>query len=224
MDILERLVDITSTSESPFVIEFGACDGYHTNLMLDIITKNKIDYKYHIFEPIESLIPHIKNRIFRYINSNPLNVRIFNEAISSQTGQFSLYQSGGGKTENGVVVENYYGSSSIRKPKLVTEAWSEMTFTEITCNAITFDDYLKREGLENQIIDFIWADIQGAEVDLIKGGVEAFKNVRYFYTEYCESELYEGEINLQGILDLLPDFEIVEDYNGDVLLKNKFLH
>ena len=223
MDILERLQEITSTIESPFVIEFGACDGYHTNLMLDIITKNKVNYRYHIFEPIASLIPHIHNRIGRYVNANPLNVKIFNEAISSQTGEFSLYQSGGGKTENGIVVENYYGSSSIRKPKLVTEARKEMTFTEITCNAITFDDYLTREGLAGQVIDFIWADIQGAEVDLIKGGTESFKNVRYFYTEYCDSELYEGEINLQGILDLLPDFEIVEDYNGDVLLKNKNL-
>jgi hypothetical protein len=39
--------------------------------------------------------------------------------------------------------------------------------------------------------------------------------------EYCESELYEGEINLNKILELMPNFEVVEDYNGDVLLKNK---
>jgi hypothetical protein len=85
------------------------------------------------------------------------------------------------------------------------------------------DDYIKREKLEGKVIDFIWADIQGAEIDLILGGKEAFKNVRYFYTEYCDSELYEGEIPLEKILELMPDFEVVEDYQGDVLLKNKTL-
>ena len=98
-----------------------------------------------------------------------------------------------------------------------------MKFAETICNSITFDDYLIRENLSDKIIDFIWADIQGAEVDLILGGEQAFKNVRYFYTEYSDSELYEGEITLEKILELMPNFEIVEDYKGDVLLKNKML-
>ncbi|MEN9248224.1 MAG: hypothetical protein Q6L50_08560 [Gloeomargarita sp. GMQP_bins_120] len=37
--------------------------------------------------------------------------------------------------------------------------------------------------------DFIWADVQGAEVDLIQGGLQALANTRYFYTEYANTEL-----------------------------------
>jgi FkbM family methyltransferase len=222
MEILERFKEIISVQDNPFVIEFGACDGYHSNIMMEILSSVRPDFSYHIFEPVEELIGQIDNRISNFKLINP-NIKIFKEAVGSKTGSFTFYQSGGSRTEDGTVVENYYGSSSIRKPKLVTEAWKEMTFKETTCDCVTFDDYIEREGLNGKIIDFIWADIQGAEVDLILGGQEAFKNVRYFYTEYCDSELYEGEINLNKILELMPNFEVVEDYEGDVLLKNKSL-
>lgn len=220
MEILERFKEIISSQDQPFVIEFGGCDGYHSNLMADILNSTRPNFIYHIFEPVPELVAQINARIGRFINSNP-NLKIFNEAIASQTGDITFYQSGGMKFENGVIADSYYGSSSVRKPKLVLKAWKDMSFTKKNCKATTFDDYIVREGLNNRIIDFIWADIQGAEVDLILGGKEAFKNVRYFYTEYCESELYEGEINLNKILELMPNFEVVEDYNGDVLLKNK---
>lgn len=222
MEILERFKEIISVQDHPFVIEFGACDGYHTQIMLDILNNVRPDCRYHAFEPVAELVNQINARIGNFQATNP-KIKVFNEAVGSETGNLTFYQSGGGKTENGTVVEYYYGSSSIRKPKLVTEAWKEMTFSETTCKSITFDDYIKREGLDGEVIDFIWADIQGAEVDLILGGQEAFKNVRYFYTEYCDSELYEGEIPLNKILELMPNFEVVEDYKGDVLLKNKNL-
>jgi len=220
MDILDRFKGIISSQDNPFVIEFGACDGYHSNLMIDILNGIRPNYTYHIFEPVPELVSQINARIGRHINNNP-NIKVFNEAIANKTGNITFYKSGGIKYVNGSITDTYYGSSSVRKPKLVLEAWKDMRFTETNCKATTFDDYFIREGLNNRIIDFIWADIQGAEVDLILGGQQAFKNVRYFYTEYCESELYEGEINLNKILELMPNFEIVEDYKGDVLLKNK---
>ena len=219
MEILERFKEIILTQDNPFVIEFGACDGYHTDIMLDILNKEKPNYIYHLFEPVEYLIEPIIDKL----KSN-IRVKAFNEAVGSKTGTFTFYQSsGGGVREDGTLIDGYYGSSSIRKPKMVLEYYKEMKFKETICNSITFDDYLLRENLSDKIIDFIWADIQGAEVDLILGGKEAFKNVRYFYTEYSDSELYEGEITLEKILELMPNFEVLEDYKGDVLLKNKNL-
>jgi len=219
MGILERFKEIILTKENPFVIEFGACDGYHTDIMLDILNKAKPNYIYHLFEPVKYLIEPIIDKL----KSNS-RVKAFNEAVGSETGTFTFYQSsGGGVREDGSLIDGYYGSSSIRKPKMVLQYYKEMKFKDTICNSITFDDYLLRENFTDKIIDFIWADIQGAEVDLILGGKEAFKNVRYFYTEYSDSELYEGEITLENILELMPNFEIVEDYKGDVLLKNKML-
>lgn len=222
-DILERFKEILEPLQQPVVIEFGACDAYHSRIMLDILQESKKLYTYHLFEPNPDLMGAVVDKIRYYLTSNSTHVRFFAEAIGASNGKMTFYKSGGQKYEAGVCTANYYGSSSIRKPKLVTEAFKEMTFVESIVDVVSLDYHVKRAGLEGKIIDFIWADIQGAEVDLINGGQEAFKNVRYLYTEYVDSELYEGEIGLLQILKMLPDFEVIEDYNGDVLLKNKNL-
>jgi hypothetical protein len=81
------------------------------------------------------------------------------------------------------------------------------------------DTWFQSSGLDR--IDFVWADVQGAEGDLILGGKETFnKHVKYFYTEYSNMELYENQLNLEQILQLLPTFNIVTQFEGDVLLKN----
>jgi len=134
-----------------------------------------------------------------------------------------FYQSGGQKIVDGINTENYYGSSSINEPKEVLTYWPEMTFEKKQIESIKLDTYVNQNNLQDRIIDFIWADIQGAEVNLIKGGKNTFKNVRYFYTEYSNGNLYKGDKGLNGILKLLPNFEIECDYKGDVLLKNKYL-
>jgi FkbM family methyltransferase len=148
-------------------------------------------------------------------------ISIYPQAIGATDGAVTFYKSYGQRWENSKVVDNYYGSSSIRKPKLVIDSFPGMEFKEDIAQIKTLDTHIQQQKLEGYPIDFIWADIQGAEIDLIKGGVRTFRNVRYFYTEYENSESYEGQINLTGILEMLPYFEIVEDYNGDVLLKNK---
>jgi hypothetical protein len=73
------------------------------------------------------------------------------------------------------------------------------------------------------IIDFIWADIQGAEAEMIRGGLDTLSRTRYLFTEYSDDELYEGQPTLRDILELLPDFRVVELWSDDVLLKNRSL-
>ncbi len=70
------------------------------------------------------------------------------------------------------------------------------------------------------LVDFIWADTQGAEADLIEGGRETLRRTRYFYTEYYECEMYEGQKPLRELLKMLPDFTVVARYDNDILLRN----
>jgi hypothetical protein len=70
-------------------------------------------------------------------------------------------------------------------------------------------------------VDFIWADVQGAESDLIEGASGILASTRYFYTEYSNSEWYEGQITLPGLVQMLPDFELVRRYPMDVLFRSR---
>jgi FkbM family methyltransferase len=218
MDILKKFTEIVGETESPIVFEFGMCDGYHSNQLLGILNNTLKPYIYNGCEPVAELFANIQLKA-NYIGSATKH----NVAISDTDGVAELYKSGGYLVVNGVVRDSYYGSSSIRKPKLVTQAWTSMTFNTTTTATMRFDTLVKNQSLQGKIIDFIWSDIQGAEIDLINGGKEAFANTRYFFTEYNNSELYEGAINLTKIVEMLPDFEVIHDWGGDALLKNKNL-
>lgn len=216
MDILKRLEEIVSDSDQFVLFEFGVCDGYHSNLMLEILSRSKKPFVYHGFEPVVELYKGVK----LVYDANLGQTFLWNKAVGSSIGNVEFFKSGGYLIENGKVKDHYYGSSSIRKPKLVTTGWPSMTFEKRIVESTTFDAHLEAVRLKGKTVDFVWADIQGAEIDLISGGQNAFLNVRYFYTEYSNSEYYEGEIGLAEICKMLPNFEVIEDYGGDVLLKN----
>jgi FkbM family methyltransferase len=136
-------------------------------------------------------------------------------AVGSKEGIVKFYESYGEKVKDGKVVDRYYGSSSIRKPASVLKDFPDMRFKETEAHVITLD------SVETPpVIDFIWCDIQGAELDMIAGGMRTLNKTRYLYTEH-ENGSYEGQTGLAGILEALPDWEVVEDYGGDVLLRNK---
>jgi 2-O-methyltransferase len=197
--------------------EIGACDGYHSKIFLNMIKDKKLPFSYHIFEPCSELCDVIRKNV-----ANDQNVIINNLAIGGSDGVIDFY-----KTENwkvsGTSVQGggYYGSSSIRKPKGVFDAWKDMSFSTTKTNITTFDSYIEKHSLQNETIDFMWVDIQGAEVDMINGGKKYLKNAKYIFTEYCDSELYEGEIGLNQICEMLKEnFVMEKDFGGDVLLKN----
>lgn len=208
MEILEKFKEIVSNVENPTIIELGGCDGYHTNIMAKILSEKNKPFTYYVFEPVINLATTIKNTL----NWCPY-VEVIPKAISEKTGKFKFYQSD----------NKYYGSSSIRKPKLVYEFWSDMNFSETLCDCISLDDFMKEKGILGNTIDFIWADVQGAEKDLILGGKETFKNVRYFFTEFMEHEIYEGQIfDLNSLCSLIPQFSVEHKFENDILFKFEY--
>ena len=117
---------------------------------------------------------------------------------------------------------NWDKSGSIRKPKKHLEVVPWCIFDQtIRVPTQRLDTWWQKAGVGQ--IDFIWADVQGAEIDLIQGGQQALAQTRYFYTEYANAELYEGQIPLRDILKLLPNFRLMRRFSNDVLLKNKRL-
>ncbi len=112
-------------------------------------------------------------------------------------------------------------SSSLRRPKEHLRRYP-VTFGEtIEVETVALDTYGARAGLD--VIDFVWADIQGAEADMIRGGGKTLARTRYLFTEYADEELYEGQATLSELLALLPGFRVLELWEEDVLLENRAL-
>ena len=123
--------------------------------------------------------------------------------------------------ENVEAVEKH-GLLIIRLPKI-----DKARQAKIKVKSIKLDTWMKQ--FNHKYINFIWADINGAEEDLILGGLNTLRdNTKFLYIETSDKELYEGEINKQRLLELLPEFELIDTFNDlgnfcNILLKNKNL-
>jgi FkbM family methyltransferase len=191
--------------KNPTIFEIGCADGRDTQSFIDVFEELDI----FCFEPEPKNIKIVKDTIS--YNKHHL----FEGVVSDTTGKILFNRS---RTDN---PDDLSYSGSIKKPKEHLVEWPFIKFDNtIEVNSITLDDFCDINNIS--IIDFIWADVQGAEENIILGGKKTFENkVRFLYTEYSNKEYYEGQSTLSQILDLLgSNWTILIDFGTDVLLKN----
>lgn len=203
-------------NDSPVILEIGCNDGTETNRFLSLFGAGA---RVYAFEPDPRAIDRFRQRV-----TDP-RAKLFELAISDRAGTTEFYVSDGKPTAAGYEELRPNGwdlSGSIRKPKehLVQHPWCRFD-QKITIPTQSLDSWSTEQQIK--LIDFMWVDVQGAEVDFIRGATQSLKHTRYLYTEYSDRQLYEGQLNLRQLLRLLPDFDVVHRYVGDVLLRNRYL-
>jgi FkbM family methyltransferase len=152
----------------PVIVEVGANVGQTTEEFLREMPGARI----YCFEPDPRAIRKFKDRI------HSPNVELFECAVGNENGSVVFHQSSGEGA-----AKDWDQSGSIRKPKRHTETWPWVKFeTQIKVPITRLDDWARTENISS--VDLIWADTQGAESDLIEGGLSVLKNTRFFYTEY----------------------------------------
>jgi len=206
-EFIHRLV----SRPDPTILEIGCNDGSNTRWFLEVFDSPRI----FCFEPD----PRAASRFRRQIGERP-EISFYEYAIGNKNGEETFFMSGGEETEE--MPEGWDRSGSIRKPKNVTRAHPWCKFEKnIIIPTKTLDTWCAEQGIDQ--IDFIWMDVQGAEIDVIRGGRNALRKTRFLYTEYNNKELYEGQLSLKQLLKELPWFDVVVRYEDDILLKNKTL-
>ena len=173
--------------DDPVIVEIGANDGETTEAFLREMPRACI----YCFEP--------DPRAVRKFKAKPASTRVklFECAVGNENGFVTFHQS----SSEGEV-QDWDRSGSIRKPKRHSETWPWVKFEkQITVPIVRLDDWAARENIG--AIDLVWADVQGAESDVIFGGMSTLRNTRFFYTEYGEIEWYEGQISLDQLCDNL---------------------
>jgi len=203
--------------KNPIILDVGANDGASSFMFHRLFPKAKI----YSFEPDKRALERFSMRL-NNITSFAKQCRVFQCAISNFDGSQEFYASGGKNPKNDLGIDDWDLSGSLCKPKEHLEQAPWCTFDKKTVvDCYKLDTWSSK--ICNGLIDLIWADVQGAEGLLIEGARETLSRTRFFYTEYYNNEMYEGQLNLDQILELLPDFEVLADYGSDVLLVNKKL-
>ncbi len=159
-------------SEAPIILEAGAHIGSDTMAMATIWPLSTI----HAFEPIPSLYAKLQRNTakFRNIITYPL-------ALSDRTGEAKMYVSSGASD----------GSSSLLVPKEhLTEHPGVRFLKQVKVSTITPDDWVMRHNIRR--VDFMWLDLQGHELSVLKAASRILNTVSAIYTEVSLKEMYEG--------------------------------
>jgi FkbM family methyltransferase len=210
-DDLKKLV----SKANSVILEIGANRGMHTQMFLQLFPEATI----YAFEPDPRAIAAFKLRV-----SNP-RVSLFEGAIGAKDGEAEFHVSSGLPPDFSPMAPALYPqgwdqSGSLHPPKTHRDVWPWCKFEgTISVPVRSLDSWAAEAGIGQ--VDLLWADVQGAEGDLISGGGETLKKTHYFYTEYSNDELYEGQITLSNIIGMLTNFEVIHRYATDILFKNK---
>lgn len=128
------------------------------------------------FEPLSENLKVLEQNLSHY--SDKSNIKIFPYALGDSEMDVDMY------------VSNRDGMcSSILKPKVVLEQYPDITFNEIeTVKMIRLDD----AEIEFDNFNFLNIDVQGYELEVLKGAKNTLNKIDYIYTEINREEVYEN--------------------------------
>lgn len=180
-----NLAQIHSNFPIKGVMHVGAFAGEEINQYRSLGLCNTI-----MFEPQEHLYNDIKSRCI-------IDEKIHNVALGSERGTKEMYIS----FRDGGVAQGSGASSSLLKPKVHLEEHPEVTFPETQMVEVhTLDDYYDPQ------YNFLNIDVQGYELEVLKGGTKTLENIDAMILEVNRDEVYEGCPMIEDIDNFVESF------------------
>ncbi len=201
-------------TDSPLILEIGCNDGTDTLKFLEAMPHSRV----YTFEPDPRAIKRFRGNVSDH------RVILSEVAVSATDGKATFYGSSGRAPARSrrpgalacCFLDEWDLSGSLCRPTghLTFSPWT--TFPEsrrYQVKTIRLDTWLSNHP-EIETIDFIWCDVQGAEVMVIQGGTNTLAITRYFYTEFYNKPLYEGQLPLSKLQEMLPGFQLLGIYSS----------
>lgn len=173
------------------VLQIGANNGQEVKKF----TTEGIGYGVFV-EPLPKAFEQLKNAVSR--NADYVAV---NALCASESGQEKSF----------FVSEKAGGSSSMLKPTGHLDIHPEVGFeNELILRTTTVDEIVKNlrlEGHEKLVdkLDLLYIDVQGAELDVLKGSEEFLTKAKFVFAEVSHGGLYEGDTSITAIIDFLSE-------------------
>lgn len=158
--------------KNPVIVDCGAHVGSDAIELARIFPQAAI----HCFEPVPSIYRALCNNVKRY-----KSIHTYNVALSSSTGKATMYVSSGASD----------ASSSLQKPKEHLDDHPDVSFDETSeVITLTLDEWARQHSIPK--IDFLWLDMQGHELEMLKASTVILPIVTAIYTEVSMKESYEN--------------------------------
>ncbi len=173
--------------EDPIIIEAGSFNGKDT-LRLAAFWPTSI---IHAFEPV----PEIFDELVRTTRLNN-NIIRYPVALSDTNGEKAFFVAEHPKRPGKICQ-----AGSLLKPKDRLNV-SPITYPKtMLVKTLTLDTWAKQYGVDH--VDFIWLDLQGHELAVLKNGHHTLSTTKALYLEVNFIEAYENQTNYLQCTDWL---------------------
>ena len=154
------------------------------------------------FEPLSENLEVLEYNL-SYV-ANDANIMIYPVALGNEEKEVEMYVSNRDRM-----------CSSVLKPKVVLEQYPDITFDEReTVEMMRLDD----TDLEFDKFNFLNIDVQGYELEVLKGGAKTLEGIDYIYTEINRAEVYENTPHVDELDSYLKPYGFIRvesDWTGD---------
>ena len=152
-----------------------------------------------LFEPLVENFDVLSKKV-KTLNANIEGHQV---ALGSKKGDATMY-----------VSDNEKQSSSVLKPKVHLTHHPHVKFPsteEVEVHLL--DDYNSKD------YNFINMDVQGYELEVLKGGTKTLEHVDYVYCEVNRDEVYENNAYVEELDEFLSEYNmkrVETDWAGDI--------
>jgi FkbM family methyltransferase len=173
--------------ENPIILEAGAQFGEDTTWMSQLWPRGTI----YAFEP--SPLSFLELEKVAYQANNIVAIPL---ALSDKKGSFSFYLAG--------------GASSLLKPQdsFNTDYFHSDLNNPIIVDSITLNEWAHQNNVKN--IDFMWLDMEGNELNALKGSLDLLPQVKLIYTEVNLQRFWHNCVMYEELTAWLEEQGFVE--------------
>lgn len=202
----DKLIFSKFIKKGDIVIDCGANVGFYTNFIRSIVGNEGF---VHAFEPVPNTFKKLSTNTKKYISIN--NYTLNNLGLYKKIGSLTAY-----------IPDSIDGHASINNH--ISE-WKADSIEEVSIKLTTLDTYFSEKKLKK--IDFIKMDIEGAEIEALKGGKQTLsEHYPTLHLEVNSQLLKNFKQEPADLLDFLKTigYKIFYYYDSNPNILNCFEH
>ena len=161
----------------------------------------------HKLEELPEYLNHKLDRII-WVEANPDKYKYIENKIKNYDQMLlAKFAAGFKEEEKSLNIANNGESSSMLKFGTHEISYPHIFYTsKVKVNIKPFDGWMDEKKLKRNNFNFLNIDIQGYELEALKGMTKQLKILDYIYIEVNFSEVYQGSPNIYDIDNFLLDF------------------
>jgi FkbM family methyltransferase len=170
------------------VIQGGAHYGQEVNVYDQMSIPNRI-----LFEPVSSSFSVLEQH---YGNRKDCSFMLEKKALGNENKMIDIF----------VETHNQGQSNSLLKPAKHLNQFPDITFdNKEEVEMVRLDDWMVANKIDSTIYNLLILDVQGYEMEVLKGAIKTLQNVEVVVAEILREELYEGCVMHQDLEMFLND-------------------